>query len=383
MRLNAEGMDAAFGLLLLLLLLGVSNGVEMSCDGRQSGAQCYAALGGTVLLRVMDDASKIFKYAWKKEPAVILNGRRDKIVTKPSDQRFSFTPKNGTFRINNLNMKDAGEYVLEMYVDSSGTNLMKLTLRLIIQAPVSSVHLVSGCLSHGEMGVSCYSKGGDSPQYSWTLGGYGLTDRQLLSGNSESQNITLKQDVTGQLACTVKNHISSVQEEETISTCGFKFFDCTLLNGTRISQWLLPTNETQCIEPTTEGKETDITVPNTPSYNITPSNHTGIFPSGGDPWYISYLPVMAGVLCALLILLAVGVGVVYVQRKKENKPKEDTDEQELTYADVRIAQRQGRQVQQRGEAEVEYGQVKFSQRPRQSAKTSGDECVYSNVRKGR
>ncbi|CAJ1058552.1 uncharacterized protein LOC117817983 isoform X5 [Xyrichtys novacula] len=243
-------MKAVFGL--LVLLFGVSHGVETSCDGRQSGAQCYAALGGTVLLRVMDDASKIFKYAWKKETAVIISGRRDKIVTKPPDQRFSFTPKNGTFWINNLNRKDAGEYVLEFFIDSSGTNLMKQTLRLIIQATVPSVHLVSGCLSHGEMGVSCFSKGGDSPQYSWTLDGYELTDRQLLSGNSESQNITLKEDVTGQLACTAKNHISSVQEEKTISSCGFKFFDCTLLNGTRISQWLLPTKETQCIEPTPE-----------------------------------------------------------------------------------------------------------------------------------
>lgn len=57
----------------------------------------------------------------------------------------------------------------------------------------------------------------------------------------------------------------------------------------------------------------------------------------------------------------------------------EVDEQELTYADVKILR--GRQVQQqRAEVEVEYGQVKISSRPRQPAEPRGDDCVYAKVR---
>ena len=87
-------------------------------------------------------------------------------------------------------------------------------------APVSSVLLVSECLSQGEMRVSCSSEGGDSPQYSWTLDGHTLTDAQLLYGSKDSNNVTLRQDVSGQLVCSVSSSVSRVSKDETISTCG-------------------------------------------------------------------------------------------------------------------------------------------------------------------
>lgn len=59
--------------------------------------------------------------------------------------------------------------------------------------------------------------------------------------------------------------------------------------------------------------------------------------------------------------------------------EEEEDEQELTYADVKIVQRQDRQRQQRPNTEVEYGQVKFSERPQQTAEPTGDDCVYAKV----
>ncbi|XP_034546696.1 uncharacterized protein LOC117817983 isoform X1 [Notolabrus celidotus] len=306
-------MDAVFGLL-LLLLLGVCHGVETSCDGRQNGAECYGALGGTVLLRLMDDASEIYIYNLKKETTVILHGRRGNILTDLTKSRFSFTPNNGTFRINNLSRDDGGQYSSTAYLDSSGTNPVKQTLQLIIQAPVSSVQLVPECQSQGEMRVSCSSGGGDSPQYSWTLDGQTLTGTQLLSGNSESQNITLKQDVSGQLKCTVRNHISSVPGEEMISTCGFKLFECTLLNGTYISQWLRASNETMCIESTTEGKEPDITVTNKPSYNITPSNHTGNTSRG---WYINISLLICVLEAAVFFLIIIGIFLYFAWRKNK------------------------------------------------------------------
>ncbi|XP_038555202.1 T-cell surface antigen CD2-like [Micropterus salmoides] len=232
-------MEAVIGL--LLMLLRVSNGVE-TCDGRQDGAQCYGALGGTVVLQLMDSASEIFKYQLLSKTTVILAGRKTQILFNVIEDRSSFTPINGTFRINNLNWTDGGEYSLEIF-DSNGKRSEQRTLHLTIQAPVTSVLLVPECLSQGEMRVSCSSEGGDSPQYSWTLDGHTLTDAQLLSGNNESNNITLKQDVSGQLVCSVRNKVSSVSKKEKISTCGFIFINCTI-NMTHISQWVLEASNT-------------------------------------------------------------------------------------------------------------------------------------------
>ncbi|XP_076595944.1 uncharacterized protein LOC143326269 isoform X4 [Chaetodon auriga] len=346
-------MEAVVGL--LLMLLGLCHGVETSCDGRQDGAQCYGALGGTVVLQLMDNASEIFRFQLSNKTITLLNWRDNKITSNLIGDRSSFTPSNGTFKINDLRWTDGGEYALKMF-DSKGKTLKTLTLQMIVQAPVSSVRLVSECLSQGEMRVSCSSEGGDSPQYSWTLDGHTLTDAQLLSGDNESENITLKQDVSGQLVCSVSNRVSRVWKEEAISTCGFIFIECTLSNGTYISQWVLEANNTLCIKPTTTSTTTTE----------------------------GYLPIMAGVLSALLILLIIGVAVVCIHKKKQNnKPKEKEDEQELTYADVSIVQRRARQVQPRAETEVEYGQIKFSQRPRQAAEPRGDDCVYAMVRKDR
>lgn len=61
----------------------------------------------------------------------------------------------------------------------------------------------------------------------------------------------------------------------------------------------------------------------------------------------------------------------------------EEDNQELTYSEVRIGPRPGRQMKQRAEEEVEYGEVKFSQRPRPNVEPAADECVYAKVRRER
>ncbi|KAM6952516.1 hemicentin-2 [Lycodopsis pacificus] len=334
-------------------------GVETYCDGRQNGAQCYGPLGGTVVLQLMNKASATHKYQWWNKSTVILAGRMNNISSNLIENRSSFTPSDGTFRINKLSRTDGGEYRLRTF-DSDGTQSENRALQLTIQAPVSSVLLVSGCLSQGEMKVSCSSEGAESPQYSWTLDDHALTHSELLSGNTKTNSITLKQHVSGTLVCSVKNNVSSNSTEVKISTCGYIFINCTPPNGTHISQWVFAANNTLCIEPTTA--PTTITATSAEK---------------------DYLKITAGVLAALLLLLVVGVAVVCSQKKKKkNKPKEE-DDQELTYADVKIMQRPGRQMQQSAVPEVEYGEVKFSERPRQSARPAEDECVYAKVRKGR
>ncbi|XP_070693267.1 pregnancy-specific beta-1-glycoprotein 4-like isoform X2 [Pempheris klunzingeri] len=223
--------------------------VETYCDGRQDGAQCYGALGGTVVLQLMDGAAENSTYLWSSRTQTILAGRGNKFRINVIGNRSSFTPSNGAIIINNLNRLDGGNYTLQIF-DSNGVKSEQRSLQLTIQAPVSSVWLVSKCLSQGEMRVSCSSEGGDSPQYSWTLGGRKLNGAELLSGNNESKNITLKQGVSGTLVCSVNNHVSRVFAEKMISTCGFIFIEC-ISNGTYISQWVLKANNTLCIEPVT------------------------------------------------------------------------------------------------------------------------------------
>ncbi|XP_025767839.1 uncharacterized protein si:zfos-741a10.3 [Oreochromis niloticus] len=77
------------------------------------------------------------------------------------------------------------------------------------------------------------------------------------------------------------------------------------------------------------------------------------------------LPLMGGVLSALIIFLVVCVTVIFAWRKKQNnKPTkhEEEDDQAITYADVRFTQQQGRQVAQTEEIEVEaeYAHVNSS-----------------------
>ncbi|XP_072251914.1 uncharacterized protein [Leuresthes tenuis] len=369
----------------LLMLLGVSRGVKAYCDGRQDGAQCYGALGGAVVLHLMDNASEIPRYEWKKGTSLILNGRKNSIITNTIESRSTFTPDNGTLKIKDLRRTDSDEYTLALF-NSNGQGTGSRTLKLSVEAPVSSVQLVSECLSQGQMNVSCSSEGGDSPQYSWTLDGHTLTDTELLSGSKETNIITLKQHVSGRLVCSVRNHISSVSKEKNISNCGFIFINCTS-NGTHISQWVFKENNSLCIEPATTvpttvtqrtvGKETDSVNPST----INTSSNQTVSPSTEEPWFIKQLPIIAGVLSALVILLVVGIVTICAQKKKQNN-KEEEDDQDIIYADVRMVQRQGRRVEQRAEAEVEYGQVRFSERPQQT-ESAADDCVYAKVCKGR
>ncbi|XP_036934155.1 uncharacterized protein LOC119008152 isoform X5 [Acanthopagrus latus] len=283
-------MEAVIGL--LLMLLGVSHGVETSCDGRINGTQCYGALGGTVVLRLMDSTSGIHRYIWFKNKSVILRGRNDELITNLLENRSSFTPSDGTFRISNLSRTDGGEYTLKIY-ETSGRVLDPQILQLNIQAPVSSVLLVSECLSQGEMRVSCSSEGGDSPQYNWTLDGHTLTDAQLLSGNKDSNIITLRQDVSGQLVCSVSNNVNSVSQNKTISTCGFIFIDC-ISNGTHISQWVFEASNTLCVESTTARTSTTV----------------------------DQSLLICGLRTAVMILILIGIAVYFIWKKKKYEKAE-------------------------------------------------------------
>ena len=106
--------------------------METHCDGRQDGAQCYGALGGTVVLQLMDNASEIPGYYLLKERNKILHGRNNIIIFNNIENRSVFTPSNGTFMINNLSRTDGGEYGL-ILLHSGGFQTRTQTLHLFIQ----------------------------------------------------------------------------------------------------------------------------------------------------------------------------------------------------------------------------------------------------------
>lgn len=311
----------------------------------------------------MDNIAEKTRFQWSNSKGPIVrrigNGSVPTVL-----QGAVLIPNNGTVRMNNLMRTDDGEYKLEIYNgDGQRTALWTLQLniqgtfdwevwyyihvtlspskthnrihiqlsreqivfcssqssRVFLSAPVSSVQLKSECLSQGEQRMSCSCEG-DRPQFSWTLDGDTLTDDQLLSGNNETNEITLNQTVSGKLVCTVRNHVSEASGTEMISTCGewqhggdvfihvtlmfvgqslnsffplgYIFIACQLSNGTNITQWVSAANNTLCNHPTTPtptitsdnvGKKSDITVSNNPSTIFTSFNQTSL--STDQPWY--------------------------------------------------------------------------------------------------
>nr|XP_043896283.1 uncharacterized protein LOC122778440 isoform X2 [Solea senegalensis] len=312
-------MEAVFGL--LVMLLRMAHGVETHCDGRQDAAQCYGAVGGTVFIRLMDTIPP--RLAFDKSKTRILRWKNNGVSIEGMKNQLSFDPSNGILIINNLQKSDSDKYSLQIQ-DSNGASVEHRTLNLSIQAPFSSVTLVNDCLSQGEMRMSCTTEGGgDSPQYSWTLDGHTLTQDELLSGNKDTDIIVLRQNVSGLLVCSVSNHVSSISKDMRIPTC--VFINCTLSNGTHVSQWVFAATNTLCVEPTTvtdttAGKRTESV---TLSNNITSSNQTVTPSRGDDPWFINHL--ICGLRAAVAVLLLIGITVYFAWKKKKSRRAEDPE----------------------------------------------------------
>ncbi|XP_071373463.1 uncharacterized protein [Centroberyx affinis] len=353
-------MEAVIGL--LMVLLGVSHGVETYCDGRQNGTQCYGALGGTVDIWLTE--AKDLTLRWMKNQKIrVLYVKNNTVLVNELKNRSSFTLSNRTFRISNLSYTDSAEYYLQTF-NSDGHQKETQKLKMSIQAPVSTPRLADECLSQGEVMVSCSSEAGDSRQYSWTLDGRTLMDTELISGDNTTNNITLKPGLTGRLVCLVKNNVSNATASENISICkGFTWDNCTLLNGTRVQQ-VVREVDAQCPNLTTAATTTQET-----SSEATTTEHI--------------LPIAASLsVMVLLLVVVVGVCCVLTKKKKKEgtrKEQESEDAQDVTYADVRIMQRQAKPRQEKAQMEVEYGQVKVSGGRRQPTKPTEDDCVYAMV----
>lgn len=85
---------------------------------------------------------------------------------------------------------------------------------------MSDVDLSVSCLANGKRRVRC-SSSGDSPQYSWFLDGRGLskTDADFMPDNQ-----TLLLTVTGELTCSVRNHVSNAHTSVLLVECSGELF---------------------------------------------------------------------------------------------------------------------------------------------------------------
>ncbi|CAL8307741.1 unnamed protein product [Arctogadus glacialis] len=112
----------------LLLLIGVADGVETFCDATQPHitTQCSGSLGGTVEVQ-LPKTSQDDTYRLKKNYYTILS---DRIQT--TNIRYSFNVSTGLFAIKEFNRTDKGTYSLEVH-DQNGTEISFNQFRLTIE----------------------------------------------------------------------------------------------------------------------------------------------------------------------------------------------------------------------------------------------------------
>ncbi|XP_030224132.1 uncharacterized protein LOC115552311 isoform X5 [Gadus morhua] len=198
----------------LLLLIGVAEGVETFCNATQPHitTQCFGSLGGTVEVQMLTQYSQDDTFRLKKNNVTILSERNQTNI------RYSFNVSTGIFTIKDIDRKDNGEYSMEVYDREAGRLVASTKCYLTIQAPASSPLMSRECLSWGQQRVSC-SAGGDGLHYSWSLDGLPLNDPRLLSGPSSASDVTLEPGRSGLVTCSVHNIMSNATANITLSVC--------------------------------------------------------------------------------------------------------------------------------------------------------------------
>ncbi|XP_054915898.1 triadin-like isoform X2 [Poeciliopsis prolifica] len=220
-------MKAVIGL--QLMLIGVCCGMESSCNARKKEVRCFGALGGTVNLRIMNKATKLSKFIWAKKRSQLFHWRSQKIVARTEDNRFSFFPHNGTVKITNLRRHDSGLYQLVVFKKGRKRKVIR-TLKLFIEAPVSTPWVVSKCTSSGEQRVFCFPEEEGNYVCKWTMNKKPLKNSKYFSGYAKKRSepyyehdktctILLQPKATGHLRCLLKNHISYSFMEIKITSC--------------------------------------------------------------------------------------------------------------------------------------------------------------------
>lgn len=102
----------------------------LQCDGRTDVAYCYGVVGGTVDIQLLNTISGITRIDLVKGIRVTRRVNTD--VSNTTDSKYLFIPRNGTFRINNLNKTDSGQFTIQLF-NSDGIQTENRTLHLTIE----------------------------------------------------------------------------------------------------------------------------------------------------------------------------------------------------------------------------------------------------------
>ncbi|XP_065130155.2 uncharacterized protein [Paramisgurnus dabryanus] len=344
---NFRAMLIIFGL--MLVLLQTVSCVDQNCTFNQTET-CYAALGDKLSLRMFQDIH-IIKLELKKEETLICKIQNNVIKKlKFYENRSDVIGSNDTVSINNVTRADSGRYTLKL-TDSQGKET-SAGLQVKVEAPIGSVNVSVECIS-GVRWASCSSEG-DSLFFNWTLNG------QTLPQDNKT-TINLNGNTSGNLICSVKNHISHGEKSITVDHCP----------GT-----------------TTASVTTHLTSTDSTSAFVEPVHLIGMASS-----------------IVILILLVITVCYIYKKKKqpksaaadggtelvyadinhdklnRDNKPKktEMSSAADVEYAEV--ANQRKTKKKKMKEDEVQYGEVTFTPGGRnvQKQRMEQDDCVYSQI----
>ncbi|XP_051505339.1 uncharacterized protein LOC127412760 isoform X1 [Myxocyprinus asiaticus] len=338
--------------------LGWHEGVEMFCRFNQTDP-CYTALGHKLYLQMVLDTHNVvleFKKGTDSEADPVFTVKKDKlregIKYESFRSRSEFIFNNGTLIINSVIRSDSGTYRLEIY-NSVGEQTYTNNLQVIVEAPIGSVKVSINCSSSGEKRVSCSSEG-DQLIFNWTLNGQKLED-----GNN---TIHLDEETSGNITCTVKNHVSHGQNTTSVNRCpGTTTATVTShLTSTVTSSTQTSGHGMSFTDHTTAGNTTGI--------------HSDIQSAGAFPQVSPVTLIIFGSTTLIFILLIITVCNIY-KKKKQLKP---TAESDVEYAVVSCHMTKRKKM---NEEEVQYGEVTFTPTVSNSQQEDKEQedYVYSEV----
>ncbi|XP_048850730.1 uncharacterized protein LOC125719910 isoform X3 [Brienomyrus brachyistius] len=323
-----------------LLLVSVTHAATCGLRRRQPVVR-YVAEGKPLLLHVNVDFS-IRRWNLVKDNVVI---------AKDSPKETPWTLLNKILKKNKVFKNDSGIYSLNVYAVKIWhsikiqLNVEAGDLRLSSSAPVWNVTLSQLCLPHREMRVTCSSQG-DAKEFSWTLGNQKL-DRTVSSLVYQDNSIILKENVQGNLTCSVRNHVShGTVTRELIPCPGLgERLTCRFHEGTEV---LVRRNSSES-QPALSNVEILVSFDKEETLAIVCYSH--------HPHHIQYLWDLG----IVLLLFSVLVGLQCLCSKVKRSGTTDVKmEDELIYAQVRIHEKKSNQRKKTVTPDawtVEYGAV--------------------------
>nr|XP_055034842.1 uncharacterized protein LOC129422765 isoform X1 [Misgurnus anguillicaudatus] len=368
---NFREMLIIFGL--MLVLLQTVSCVDWNCSINQT-EPCYAALGDKLSLQMALGPYSQLIIQKESLTCGIKNDKKSPTACNLYSNRSDVIISNGTVIINSVTRADSGRYTLELY--DLQAKLIPAVLQVNVEAPIGSVKVSVECIS-GVRWASCSSEG-DSLFFNWTLNGQPLAQEN-------KTKIDLNGETSGNLICSVKNHISHGEKSITVNYCT----ETTTAPVT-------PTLSSTVTNSTLASAGTSLS-----ASNLTPTQNTGWF----SPMSLPSL-LLIGMGSSIVILIVLVITVCYIYKKKQAKSAPADGGTELVYADINhdklnrdnkpkktemssaadveyaeVASQRKTKKKKGKEDEVQYGEVSFTPAGRnvQKQHTEQDECVYSQI----